>query len=74
MKDVGKAPAKGDGVVRHSDRIGMARDLSAAGVELPALMTAGRWSSPTTPAWYTRNEAAARGAVASYYANGRGRQ
>lgn len=69
IKEAGKAAGLGDGFTGHSGRIGMARDLSAAGVELPALMTAVRWSSPTMPARYSRNEAAARGAVARYYAN-----
>ena len=69
VKDAGRAAGLGDRFTGHSGRIGMARDLSAAGVELPALMTAGRWSSPTMPARYTRNEAAARGAVARYYGN-----
>ncbi len=69
IKEAGKVAGLGEGFTGHSGRIGMARDLSAAGVELPALMTAGRWSSPTMPARYTRNEAAARGAVARYYSN-----
>ena len=51
----------------HSPRVGMAIDLAASGCELPALMTAGRWESPTMPARYTRAEAAGRGAVARYY-------
>ncbi len=51
----------------HSARVGMARDLAAAGTELPALMQAGRWKSESMPALYTRNEAAGRGAVARYY-------
>ena len=33
----------------HSPRVGMAQDLSADGAELPALMTAGRWTSPAQP-------------------------
>ena len=37
----------------HSMRVGMAQDLSAAGGELPELMTAGRWESPAMPAKYT---------------------
>ena len=45
----------------------MALDLTRAGTELPALMTAGRWASPRMPARYTRNEAAGRNAVACYY-------
>ena len=54
----------------HSPRVGMAQDLAASGAELPALMEAGRWESPTMPARYTRSQAAERGAVARYY-NGR---
>ena len=59
-----KAAGLGDG---HSGRVGMAQDLAAAGVELPALMTAGRWRSPKMPARYTERQAAGRGAVARYY-------
>ena len=54
----------------HSPRVGMAIDLAASGCELPALMTAGRWESPTMPARYTRAQAAERGAVARYYGLG----
>ena len=57
----------GDGFSAHSARVGMAQDLSAAGAELPELMTAGRWDSPTMPARYTEAQAAGRGAVARYY-------
>ena len=60
------AGAQGD-FAGHSPRVGMAIDLAASGCELPALMTAGRWESPTMPARYTRAEAAGRGAVARYY-------
>ena len=52
----------------HSPWVGMAQDLAAIGAELPALMEAGRWESPAMPARYTRSQAAARGAVATYYA------
>ena len=65
------AAAKAAGVqgdfAGHSPRVGMAIDLASSGCELPALMTAGRWESPTMPARYTRAEAAGRGAVARYY-------
>jgi len=50
----------------HSPRIGTTIELAAKGCDLPALMTAGRWSSPSMPARYTRGEAAGRGAVARY--------
>ena len=62
-----RAAGLGEGYSGHSARIGMAQDLAAAGVELPALMSAGRWESPTMPARYVRNEEAGRGAVARYY-------
>ena len=45
----------------------MAQDLMAAGAELPALMQAGRWKSPTMPARYGERQAAARSAVAKFY-------
>ena len=51
----------------HSPRIGMAIDLAREGAELPALMNAGRWTSPDMPGYYIRNEAAGRNAVARYY-------
>ena len=57
-----------DGVGGHAPRIGMAQDLTAAGVGLPALMVAGRWKSERMPAHYSRGEVAGRGAVARYYA------
>ncbi len=55
------AAGLGEGFTRHSARVGMAQDLARAGTELPALMTAGRWQSPTMPARYTRAEQAGRG-------------
>ena len=45
----------------------MAQDLVATGVELPALMTAGRWKSAKMPARYTDRQTADRGPVARYY-------
>ena len=58
----------GEGYSGHSCRVGMARDLAAAGIDLASLMLAGRWSSSAMPSRYIRNEDAARGAVARYYA------
>ena len=66
-----KAAGLGDGFTGHSGRVGMAQDLAASGVELPELMTAGRWKSSRMPAKYTERQAAGRGAVARYY-QGRG--
>ena len=66
-----KAAGLGDGFTGHSGRVGMAQDLAASGVELPELMTAGRWKRSRMPAKYTERQAAGRGAVARYY-QGRG--
>ena len=57
----------GKGFSGHSGRVGMAQDLAATGVELPALMTAGQWKSSQMPARYTEQQAAGRGAVPRYY-------
>ncbi len=71
IKKAAQAAGLGDGFSGHSPRVGMACDLVRAGIELPGLMTAGRWRSPAMPAHYTRNETASRGAVAQYYSTGR---
>ena len=67
IKRAAQAAGLGDGFSGHSPRIGMACDLVRAGIELPSLMTAGRWRTPTMPAHYARNETAAKGAIAQYY-------
>ena len=65
IKAATKMAGLGVGFSAHSPRVGMAQDLSAAGAELPELMTAGRWESPTMPARYTQTQATGRGAEAS---------
>ena len=67
VKAAALAAGLGEGFTGHSGRVGMAQDLAATGVELPALMTAGRWKSSRMPAKYTERQAAGRGAVARYY-------
>ena len=67
IKRAAQVAGLGDGFSGHSPRVGMAQDLVRAGIELPSLMTAGRWRSPAMPAHYTRNETASRGAVARFY-------
>ena len=67
IKQAAMSAGLGDGYSGHSPRVGMAQDLARIGIELPRLMTAGRWRSPRMPALYIRNETAARGAVAQYY-------
>ncbi len=52
------------GFTGHSLRVGAAQDLLAAGVDLPGLMQAGRWSTPAMPARYTERLRATRSAVA----------
>jgi integrase len=51
----------------HSCRVGMAQDFASAGAELPAVMQAGRWKSPTMPARYADKLESKRGAVAKFY-------
>ena len=67
IKQAAEAAGLGDGFSGHSPRVGMARDLARAGIELPSLMNAGRWRTPSMPAHYTRNETASRGAVAQFH-------
>ena len=73
IKQAARSAGLGDGFSGHSPRVGMAMDLARDGCELPRLMAAGRWRSPMMPAHYTRNESAARGAVAQYHAAREGR-
>ena len=68
IKQAARAAGLGEGFSGHSPRVGMARDLARIGIELPALMQAGRWRSPGMPALYIRNETAGKGAVAQFYA------
>jgi integrase len=56
------------GISGHSCRVGMTQDLAASGAELPAIMQAGRWKSPTMPARYAERLTAGRGAMARFYA------
>ena len=56
-----KAAGLGEG---FSGRVGMAQDLASTGTEMPALMTAGRWTNSKMPARYTERQAAGRGALA----------
>jgi len=61
-----KLPAAA-GVSSHSLRVGMAQDLAAANLELPAIMQAGGWASSAMVSRYTAQQAATRGAVARFY-------
>ena len=71
IKAAAQAAGLGEGFSGHSPRVGMARDLAGFGVELPTLMTAGRWRTPAMPAHYVRKETAGRGAVAQFHGHSR---
>ena len=70
VRAAAKAAGLGEGFTGHNGRGGMAQDLVKSGVELPGLMTAGRWQSSKMPARYTERQAAGLGAVARYYEGG----
>ena len=63
-----KRRAKQAGIARcvsgHSLRVGAAQSLVEEGASLVDLQVAGRWKSPSMPAYYVRNQEASRGAVA----------
>jgi len=65
-----RAAGLGEGFSGHSPRVGMAQDLTAAGVGLTAIMVAGRWKSERMPAHYSKAQKAGRGAVARFYEGG----
>lgn len=48
----------------HSLRIGSAQSLAEANASVVAMQRVGGWSSPSMPAYYTREQEAVRGAVA----------
>ncbi|MCY4258792.1 MAG: tyrosine-type recombinase/integrase [Rhodobacteraceae bacterium] len=50
----------------HSLRVGTCQSLAEAGASLVEMQQAGRWKDPKMPAYYTRRQMAARGAVAKY--------
>ncbi|GJG89501.1 hypothetical protein tb265_46820 [Gemmatimonadetes bacterium T265] len=68
LRRLGLDPAQVSG---HSGRVGMAQDLVGAGLELPAVMQAGRWTTPAMVARYAERLLAERGAVAQYHARKR---
>ena len=66
---VGAAKVNGR-ISGHSLRVGSAVSLVRANADLVAVMQAGRWTSSQMVALYTRNELAAKGAVAKLRYNG----
>jgi hypothetical protein len=48
----------------HSTRVGCAQDMAALGIELAAIMQAGRWATPEMVGRYTERLVAKRGAAA----------
>ena len=61
------AAGLGDNFTGHAARVGMAVDLVADGMGMPAVMKAGRWKSPRMVSRYAEGLTAGRGAVAQYY-------
>ena len=59
---------QGDGFSGSNPRVGMCQDLCRINAEIHAIMVAGRWKTPTMPAWHSRKLAGDRGAVAQLYA------
>lgn len=70
LRRLGIQPADVSG---HSCRVGMAQDLVEAGLELPAIMQAGRWKTSAMVARYAERLLASQGAVAQYHARRRRR-
>jgi integrase len=52
----------------HSPRVGLAQDMAASGVDLPAIMQAGRWKSPQMVSLYTEHLQARKGGAAKLFA------
>ena len=65
LKDVGQLA--GIDASGHSVRVGMTQDLMAANLDLPSIMQAGSWKSPTMPSRYGEKITAQRGAVAQFH-------
>ena len=59
-----KAAGLSGRVSGHSLRVGAAQSLVSAGATLPELQQAGRWLSPSMPAYYARAQLAGQSAVA----------
>ena len=53
-----------EGLSGHSTRVGAAQDMVAAGIELPAILQAGRWKSTGMVTRYGQRLLAQRGAAA----------
>jgi site-specific recombinase XerD len=64
---IGARLGHGAGVSGHSLRVGMAQDLTAANIDISAVMQAGAWKSERMVTRYTEKLSAKRGAVARYY-------
>ena len=52
----------------HSPRVGLAQDMTASGLDLPAIMQAGRWKSPQMVSRYTEHLQARQGGAAKLFA------
>ncbi len=63
-REAGLPPAVVDGLSGHSARVGAAQDMIAAGIELPAILQAGRWKSTAMVNRYGERLLARRSGVA----------
>ena len=63
-RDAGLPAAVVDGLSGHSARVGAAQDMIAAGIELPAILQAGRWKSTAMVNRYGERLLAKRGGAA----------
>ena len=59
-----------EGASSHSCRVGMARDLVAAGASIVQVQLAGGWRTSEMPALYARRETVAEGVAGRLYPNG----
>lgn len=53
----------------HSPRVGLAQDMAASGVDLPAIMQAGRWKTAQMVSLYTEHLQARKGGAAKLFAH-----
>ena len=63
-REAGLPPAVAEGLSGHSARVGAAQDVIAAGIELLAILQAGRWKSTAMVNRYGERLLARRSAAA----------
>ena len=63
-RTAGLSPEVVKDISGHSGRVGCAQDMAAFGIELSAIMQAGRWKTATMVSRYTEKLVARRGGAA----------